>query len=53
MLPNSYEALPAPIHRRLIPITHWGSQRANLYVERTDTPQMSGIDPVRTFPIGS
>lgn len=53
MLPNSYEALPAPVHRRLIPITHWGSQRANLYVERTDTPQMSGIDPVRTFPIGS
>ncbi len=52
-LPSSYEALPAPVRRRLVPITHWAGDRVNLYVERTDTPQMSGIDPGLTFPIGS
>ncbi|MCW1922570.1 glycosyltransferase family 39 protein [Luteolibacter arcticus] len=44
--------IPPPVRRRLLPVASWGPG-PSLYVERTDMPDMSGIDPSRTSPIGN
>lgn len=44
--------LPPPLRRRFLPVTHWQGNRTNLFVERNDTPDLVGIDPFRTHPIG-
>jgi len=44
--------VPAPIRRRLQPVASWG-RGPSLYVERTDIPDMTGIDPAQTPPIGN
>jgi 4-amino-4-deoxy-L-arabinose transferase-like glycosyltransferase len=44
--------VPPPLRRRLQPVATWGPG-PSLYVERTDMPDMTGIDPSRTSPIGN
>ncbi len=53
MKTKSFNGLPPNIQRRFVPLSNWGTQRINLYLERTDTPTMTGIDAAKTFPIGS
>jgi 4-amino-4-deoxy-L-arabinose transferase-like glycosyltransferase len=44
--------VPAPIRRHLQPVATW-NRGPSLYVERTDVPDMTGIDPAHTPPIGN
>jgi len=44
--------IPSPVKRRLQHLATWGNG-PSLYVERTDMPDMAGIDPSRTSPIGN
>ncbi|QJE96162.1 ArnT family glycosyltransferase [Luteolibacter luteus] len=44
--------VPAPVKRRLKLVGSWGSG-PSLYLERTDMPDMAGIDPSKTSPIGN
>ena len=44
--------VPPPLRRRLLPVATWGPG-PSLYVERADTPEMAGIDPSKTSPIGN
>lgn len=44
--------VPPPLSRRLKLVATWGSG-PSLYVERTDIPEMAGIDPSRTPAIGN
>jgi 4-amino-4-deoxy-L-arabinose transferase-like glycosyltransferase len=44
--------LPPPILRRLKPVAAWGAGPA-LYVERTDMPDLTGINPSKIPPIGN
>ena len=50
--PKYYKELPVLAQSHLILIGQWGPKSA-LYVERTDTPVMAGIDPAHTQPIGN
>ena len=47
-----WETAMNPATRRLLPVATWGSG-PSLYVERADTPEMAGIDPSKTSPIGN
>ena len=50
-MPGRYlSLLPGPLQRRFMPVKGW--KRESLYVERTDTPNMTGVDPAATSPIG-
>ncbi|MCW1884339.1 glycosyltransferase family 39 protein [Luteolibacter flavescens] len=52
-LPSYWMPLVPPrVRRRLVPVASWGPG-PSLYVERTDLPDMAGIDPSRTSPIGN
>jgi 4-amino-4-deoxy-L-arabinose transferase-like glycosyltransferase len=44
--------IPPPLRRRLLPVASWGPG-PSLYIERSDTPEMVGIDPSKTPPIGN
>lgn len=44
--------VPAPVKRRLQHVASWGAG-PSLYLERTDMPDMAGIDPSKTSPIGN
>ena len=44
--------VPPPLRRRLLPVATWGPG-PSLYVERADDPDMTGIDPAKTSPIGN
>lgn len=46
------ELLPPQIQRRLLPVTDWPGKQTNLFVERIDTPELVGIDPLEIHPIG-
>jgi len=46
------QLIPPPLLRRLQPVATW-RRGTSLYVERTDTPDMAGIDPSKTPPIGN
>jgi len=46
-----FPSVPAP-RRHLQPVATW-NRGPSLYVERTDVPDMTGIDPARTPPIGN
>ena len=47
-----FPSVPAPVRRHLQLVASW-NHGPSLYVERTDVPDMSGIDPARTSPIGN
>ena len=52
-MPSYWQAMiPPPLLRRLRPVATWGPG-PSLYVERTDMPDMTGIDPSKTPPIGN
>ncbi|MES2438201.1 MAG: glycosyltransferase family 39 protein [Verrucomicrobiota bacterium] len=53
MTAHSLEKLPPNIQRRLRPDGATEKKKPSLYVERTDTPRLNGIDPFQTYPIGS
>lgn len=48
--PHTLANLPLTLQRALVPTSP--SAHPDLFVERTDTPEMAGIDPSRTSPIG-
>ena len=52
MKASSLSKLPPAVQRRFSPLTRWGPGRANLHVERTDTPRLTGIDASQIHPIG-
>ena len=52
MKASSLARLPPAVQRRFSPLTRWGPKRANLHVERTDTPRLTGIDAAQIHPIG-
>ena len=45
--------VPAPIRRRLSLVEESWDPAASLYVEKPDIPEITGIDPSRTLPIGN
>lgn len=50
---RNFDALPPGIQRRFNQRTHSERKRTNLYIERDDTPLMTGIDATRIYPIGN
>jgi hypothetical protein len=50
MKSKNMNSLPPCIQRRLIPVTHWPSVRANLFVERNTTLDIVGIEPMDIHP---
>jgi len=51
VMPERYnERLPASLQRQLTPVQRWKWE--TLYVESMDAPNLAGIDPAATSPIG-
>lgn len=49
---RGFSQIPPNIQRRLIPVMKREGKQTSLYVERDDTPVMTGIDASKTYPIG-
>lgn len=50
---RSFAEIPENLRRQFVPVLLRGKKETSLYVERDDTPVLTGIDATKTFPIGN